>query len=262
MVADMEIVNSADGTPIAYQQVGDGPVVVIVNGALSMATDAAPLASALADAGFRAVTWDRRARGTSGDRAGSTPEDEVADLEAVIVAAGGDAIVLGHSSGAVLALFAASLGVPIRALFLSEPPFHFGEDEPAADLVERLQELVDEGRNEDAVVTFQLEGIGLPKEMVEGFRATPQFASLPPIAQSVVYDARLTRQVSIPTDAMLAVSQPVAILRGAQTFPFLIGAADRLAAAIPGAELVIVPESVMHRADPVATARVIADRAR
>ncbi|MFH8250431.1 alpha/beta fold hydrolase [Microbacterium sp. B2969] len=256
----MDIVTSADGTPIAYQQTGEGPVVVIVNGALSMAADAAPLASALADAGFRAVAWDRRARGSSGDAPESAPEREVEDLAAVIDAVGGDAAVLGHSSGAILALFAASLGVPITALFLSEPPFRFGQDEPGDDFADRLQALVDAGRNEDAVVTFQLEGIGLPKEMVEGFRATPQFASLPPIAQSVVYDTKLTHQVSTPTAEMLAVSQPVTVLRGEQTFPMLIGAADRLAGEIDGAELVVVPESVMHRADPVATARVIAER--
>ncbi|QIG40258.1 alpha/beta hydrolase [Microbacterium sp. 4R-513] len=256
----MHIVNSADGTPIAYDEVGEGPVVVIVNGALSQAVDAGPLASALADAGFRAVTWDRRARGSSGDKEGSTPEDEADDLAAVIGAVGGDAVVLGHSSGAVLALFAASLGVPIRALFLSEPPLRFGESEPAADLAERLQQLVDEGRGEDAVVTFQLEGVGLPKEMVDGFRASPQFAPLAAIAQSTVYDTKLTNQVSVPTAEMLSVSQPVTVLRGEQTFPILITGSDRLAESIPHAELVVVPESVMHRADPEATARVITER--
>jgi uncharacterized protein YceH (UPF0502 family) len=50
------------------------------------------------------------------------------------------------------------------------------------------------------------------------------------------------------------------VLRGAQTFPFLMSATDRLADEMPVAELVIVPESVMHRADPVATARVLAER--
>ncbi|WP_345803135.1 alpha/beta hydrolase [Microbacterium sp. AZCO] len=258
----MDIATSADGTPIAYQQTGDGPVVVIVNGALSQAVDAAPLASALASRGFRAVTWDRRARGSSGDAEGSTPEREAEDLAAVIEAVGGDAAVLGHSSGAVLALFAASLGVPIRALFLSEPPFHYGVDEPADDLAARLQQLVDDGRGEEAIVTFQLEGIGLPPQMVEAFRASPQFASLPPIAQSTVYDTKLTSQVSTPTPEMTSVSQPVTVLRGEQTFPFLIGSSDRLAGDIAHAELVVVPESVMHRADPEATARVIADRLR
>jgi pimeloyl-ACP methyl ester carboxylesterase len=259
----MDTATSADGTRIAYRETSDGPLVVIVNGALSVADDAAPLAAALADAGFRAVTWDRRARGTSGDAPGTTPEREVEDLAAVIAAAGGgaDAVVLGHSSGAVLTLLAASLGVPMRALFLSEPPLRFGEDEPAADLPERVQALVDAGHRADAVATFQIEGVGLPPELVEGMRTAGQLAPLESLAQSTAYDLTLVRQVSTPTSAMLAVAQPVHVLRGERTFPMLVAAASRLADAIPGAELVVVPESVMHRADPAATARVVAARA-
>jgi pimeloyl-ACP methyl ester carboxylesterase len=257
----METTVSADGVPIAYESMGGGPTVVIVGGAFSLGSDGKPLANALTDAGFRAVTVDRRARGSSGDKRGSSPEDEVADLAAVIESVGGDAIVVGHSSGAVLALYAASRGVPIRSLFLSEPPFRFGIDEPAGDFAQRLQQLVDDGKSDEAVVTFQLEGVGLPREMVEGIRQSDQFAALVPLAQSTVYDATLTAQVSTPTPEMLSVSQPVTILRGEQTFPIIVTAADRLAHEMPDAELVIVPESVMHRADPVATARVIRERA-
>ena len=251
---------SADGTRIAYHQTGDGPVVVIVNGAMSRAVDAAGLADALADAGFRAVTWDRRARGDSGDAPGSTPEREAQDLAAVIDAVGHDAAVLGHSSGAVLALYAASLGVPVRALFLSEPPLRFGVGEPAGDLAERLQRFVDEGHPEDAITTFQLENVGLPREMVEAMCASEQFADLVPLAQSTVYDTNLVMAVSTPTPEMLAVDAPITVLRGEQTFPMLITASDRLAAEIDRAELVIVPESVMHRPDPAATARVVSER--
>ena len=200
----MNTVTSADGTPIAYDQTGDGPVVVIVNGAMSTAADAAGLADALTDAGFRAVTWDRRARGSSGDVRDSTPEREVEDLAAVISASGGEAAVLGHSSGAVLALFAASRRVPVRALFLSEPPLRFGVDEPADDLAERLQALVDDGRPDEAIVTFQIEGIGLPQEMVDGIRASDEFAALVPLAQSTVYDTNLVRVSSTPSTEMLS----------------------------------------------------------
>lgn len=256
----MDTVTSADGTPIAYEQTGAGPVVVIVGGAFSTAADAAGLASALADAGFLAVTWDRRARGSSGDAPGSTPEREAEDLAAVIDAVGGHAAVLGHSSGAVLALFAAARGVPVRALFLSEPPLRFGVDEPDDALAERLQRLVDECRPDEAVVTFQLEGVGLPRDMVESIRASDQFAALLPLAQSTVYDTNLVREASTPSDAMLSVRAPVTVLRGEQTFPLLLTAADRLAEAVDGAELVVVPESVMHRPDPVATARVVRER--
>lgn len=255
----MDTVTSADGTPIAFRTLGDGPTVVIVNGALSTAADASGLAEALAASGLRAVTWDRRARGDSGDARDSAPERESEDLAAVIEAAGGDAAVLGHSSGAVLALFAASLGVPIRRLFLSEPPLHAGEPAPH-DLPDRLQALVDDGALEDAVATFQVEGVGLPREMVEGMRARGTLTLLAPLAQSTVYDARLVRDAGGPTVAMLEVGQPIVILRGEQTFPVLVEAADRLAAARPDAELVVVPESVMHRPDPAATARIVAER--
>ena len=256
----MKTTTSADGTTIAFDDVGDGPPIIIVGGAFSVASDGSPLANALAEQGFRAVTVDRRGRGSSGDRRGSTPENEAEDLAAVVEAVGGDAMVLGHSSGAVLALFAAARGVPIRALFLSEPPFRFGVDDPSADLPERLQRLVDEGRGDEAVVTFQLEGVELPPEMVEQIRRSDMFDSLVAVAQSTVYDATLTRQLSTPTAEMMAVTAPVTILRGAQTFPLLIASADRLAEAMPAAELVIVPESVMHRPDPDATARVIRER--
>lgn len=256
----MDIATSADGTPIAFERTGEGPVVVIVNGALSTASDAGGLASALVDAGLQAVAWDRRARGSSGDARGSQPEREVEDLAAVIEAAGGRASVLGHSSGAVLALFAASRGVPIDALFLSEPPLRFGVDEPADDLAERLQGLVDRGEGAEAVTTFQLENVGLPQEMVDQLRASDQFEGLIPLAQSCVYDTLLVQQVSTPTPEMLTVSQPVTVMRGEQTFPMLITAADRLAEEIAHAELVVVPESVMHRPDPEATARVVRQR--
>lgn len=256
----MPHVASADGTPIAYRILGSGPVIVIVGGAMSTAQDALPLAEALVAAGMTGVVYDRRARGGSGDDPPSEPQREVEDLAAVIAAAGGRAAVLGHSSGAVLALFAASLGVPAERLFLSEPPFRFGEDEPAADLPDRLQDLVNEGRSDEAVVLFQLEGVGLPAAMVEQIRSSPLFDELVPLAQSVVYDARLTRDVSTPTPGMLAVRVPVTVLLGADTLPVLEVAAPRIADAIPGAELVRVPESIGHRPDPVATARVVSER--
>ncbi|WP_267626307.1 alpha/beta fold hydrolase [Gordonia sputi] len=256
----MAHVTSEDGTPIAYDTIGTGPVVVVVNGAMSKASDAAPLAQALADAGFTGVVFDRRARGYSGDTRPYSPDRDAEDLAAVISATGGTAAVLGHSSGAILALFAASRGVPIDHLFLSEPPFRFGEDDPATDLPDRLQQMVDDGQRADAVTTFQLEGVGLPPAIVEQIRNSPMFDGLLAIAQSVVYDATIARDFSQPTPQMLTVAMPVTILLGSDTFPLLEAAAPRLAEAITGAELVRVPESAGHRPDPAATARVIAER--
>lgn len=219
----MTFATSPDGTRIACYVTGDGPVVVIVNGAFQTGADSASadFAAALAGAGFRAVAYDRRARAASGDTRPFAPQREAEDLAAVIAANGDTASVVGHSSGAILALYAASLGVPASRLFLSEPPMRFGEDEPPADLPERLQALVDAGRPGDAVTTFQLEGVGLPAPVVEQIAASPVFGALTALAQSTVYDAWLTREVSTPTPAMLSVSMPVTVLSGRDTFPFL-----------------------------------------
>lgn len=256
----MEHARSADGTRIAFERIGEGRPVVILGGAFSTRAAALPLASALADVGFQGVAVDRRARGASSDRAPYAPQREVEDLAAVVEAVGGDAAVLGHSSGAVLALLAVSRGVPVVRLFLSEPPLRFGVDEPAADLPDRLQDLLDEGRREDAVVLFQREGVGLPEAVVEQIRASPIFPGLLPLAQSAVYDAALVGAVSDPPAEMLAVRTPVTVLRGEPTFPFLVVAAERLAEALPVAELVIVPESRDHAVDPAGTAGEVAAR--
>jgi pimeloyl-ACP methyl ester carboxylesterase len=256
----MQQTTSADGTPIAYDQVGEGHPVLIVGGAFSTADAGRPLAAALAEAGFQGVPVDRRGRAGSGDTAPYAPAREAEDLAAVIEAVGGTASVLGHSSGAILALFAAGEGVPITQLFLSEPPFRFGEGEPAADLPDRLQAFVDEGKPEEAVTLFQREGVELPDAVIDQIRQSPMFASLVPLAQSTVYDALLTKAVSTPTDAMTSVSVPVTIFRGEPTFPLLVRAAELLAEAIPDAELVVVPESHDHSVDPTGTVREISRR--
>jgi pimeloyl-ACP methyl ester carboxylesterase len=256
----MEIVESADGTPIAFTRAGDGHPVVVVGGAFSTSESGLPLAAALAETGFTGVAYDRRARAGSGDTAPYAPVREAEDLAAVIEAIGGRAAVLGHSSGAVLALLAAAEGVPVSHLFLSEPPFHFDVDPSAADLPGRLQACVDEGRPEDAVTLFQREVVGLPDVVIDQIRSSPMFAGLVPLAQSTVYDAILTAEVGAPTTAMTRVAVPVVILRGEPTFPFLVAAVERLAAAMPSAESVVVPESHDHGVDPEATARLVRSR--
>jgi len=256
----MQLTTSADGTRIAFNTMGTGAPVIIVGGALSTAEAGAPVAAALAEAGFQGVTMDRRARGASGDTLPYAPVREAEDLAAVIDEIGGGVAVLGHSSGAILALIAVAGGVSTTHLFLSEPPFRFGEAEPAADVPERIQALVDAGRPDEAVTLFQRDSVGLPEPLIEQIRASPMFGALVPLAQSTVYDALLVSSVSTPTHAMTHVAVPVTILRGEPTFPLLVTATDRLAEAMPHAELVVVPESHDHGVDPAGTVREIQRR--
>lgn len=248
---------SADGTTIAFDTIGSGPPVVVIGGAFSTADAGRPLAAALAAVGRTGVVMDRRGRGGSGDSAPYAPEREAEDIVAVIAAVGGDAAVLGHSSGAILTLLAAADGAPMTHAFLSEPPFRFGVGEPAGDFPARLQELVDQGRPEEAVTLFQREGVGLPDAVIDNIRSAPFYPALVAIAQTVVYDATIARHFSTPSPAMLATPVPVTILRGDPTYPLLVEAADRLARAMPVAEVVVVPESRDHGVDPAGTSREI-----
>src|ERR1700755_1481848 len=101
----MSTLTSADGTMIAYERAGDGPPVILVDGALCHrgSGPARPLAKALADQ-FTVYTYDRRGRGESGDTAPYAVEREIEDLQALVEEGGGTVAVYGISSGAALAL--------------------------------------------------------------------------------------------------------------------------------------------------------------
>lgn len=251
---------SADGTRIAIQEHGTGRPIILTAGALSTAASMRPLAASFADAGWRGVCWDRRGRGESGDTRYYAPEREIEDLHSVVDAVGGDAVVFGHSGGAVLAFLAAGAGVPMTDLFLSEPVLRFGEGEPPADLADRLQVLVDGGRPDQAVLTFQRENVRLSEQQIEQLADSPDFAPMVDLAQTTVYDTRLIAQASTPTREMLDIDVPTTIMRGEPAAPIFMTGCPRLAKLMPAADLVVVPESHDHALDPIGTVREVLAR--
>ncbi len=113
----LRTVISADGTVIAFDQLGEGPPVILVAGAFCSRLRTAPLAAAL-QGRFTILNCDRRGRGDSGDTRPYSIEREIEDLDALIADAGGSAAVFGHSSGATLAMEAAADGLKITKLVL------------------------------------------------------------------------------------------------------------------------------------------------
>jgi len=81
----MAAVRSADGTAIAYDQAGHGPLLIVVNRAMSTRfSGTKPQLAGLLAAHFTVLTCDRRGRGPSGDTQPYTAEREIEDLEALI----------------------------------------------------------------------------------------------------------------------------------------------------------------------------------
>lgn len=187
----MKKVTSKDGTSIAYDQAGQGPAVVLVDGAFNTRTFGpnVTLAPLLADA-FTVYTYDRRGRGDSGNTQPYAVEREIEDLEAVIQAAGGSAMVYGISSGAGLVLEAVNSGLPVTKVALFEAPYITDDSRKPVpeNFPAHLQNLVDMGKRGQVVKDFMTKGINLPGFVVVMMRFMPAWSKLTGIAPTVVYD--------------------------------------------------------------------------
>jgi hypothetical protein len=239
---------SADGTRIAYETHGSGPALVIVDGALC-SRDMGPsrgLAEAL-QRSFTVHVYDRRGRGESG--AGATAYDvdrEVDDLAAVITAAGGHAHVFAASSGFALALEAGRRGVEIDRLVGYEAPFILDATHPAndLDLPEQLQVMVDDGRRGDAVRAF-LKIVGAPSVMVAVMRLLPPWKKMAAVAHTLPYDLSIVVPFEqgrpLPAGYYDDVRCPTLVIAGGRSPEYLRNAQAAIAAAVPGADLRVLP---------------------
>ena len=234
-------VASKDGTSITYDRYGDGPPVVVVSGATSIRAYAVGLATALAST-FTVYAYDRRGRGDSGDTLPYAVEREIEDLDAVIRDVGGSAFVLGHSSGAVLALRAAAAGVPMAKLAVYEPPFIVDDSRPPApnDYVKHLDELVAQGRRGDAYAFFMTEVVGVPAEVVDSMRAAQIWQNMEAIAHTLAYDGRIMADTMsgkpLPAEPWNAITVPTLVMDGGASPEHMHTGADALATHLPSAE--------------------------
>ena len=233
----MQTVASRDGTEIAFERLGDGPALVLVDGALCGGGlgPMGPLAEALAPA-FAVHRYDRRGRGESGDSATYAVAREVEDLAAVIAAAGGSARVCGISSGAVLALEAAASNLPIERLVLYEPPLDVTGGDPEGDAYrEQLGRLLAAGRNGDAVDWF-LSNAGVPDEALAAMHAQPDWPQYEALAPTLAYDHAIVGDGAVPRERAAAITAPTLVANGERSPDFFRLAAEATAAAITGAE--------------------------
>lgn len=252
----MATTTSKDGTSIAFDRTGSGPAVVLVGGGPTTRGANAHLAGVLAEH-FTVVNYDRRGRGDSGDTAPYAVEREHEDLAAVIDVVGGSAMVVGSSGGAVLALQAAVAGVPITRLALWEPSYVVAgtRPHPGTDYRERLETLVSQGRAGDALEVFFTAAVGLPGDMVAGMRMAPFWSAMEALAPTLVYDATVAGDFSVPVAGLASVDVPVVVLDGGTT-PWLSDAARAAAAALPHAVQVTLPGQ-RHAVDPAVLAPAV-----
>jgi pimeloyl-ACP methyl ester carboxylesterase len=238
----MDTVVSRDGTRIAYDAQGDGPVVILVAGALcSRLGWSGPGLSERLSTRFTVINYDRRGRGDSGDTPPYAVEREIEDIEALIDRAGGKADLYGHSSGASLVLEAAvRLDGKVGKIALYEAPYN---DEPAARTAfsaynAELATLLAAGRKGDAVALF-MKYVGVPAEHIAGARSSPGWAGMEAIAPTLVYDHTgvMGGDGAIPAQRAAAVTATALVMAGSASYPFMMVTAERLSRIIPRARL-------------------------
>jgi len=238
----MNTVSSPDGTTIAYDTQGDGPAVILVDGALTVHSSGSgsELAKLLAPH-FTVYGFDRRGRGESRDTLPYAVDREIDDIEALIDRAGGSPFLYGHSSGGPLAMRAAlRLGSKVSKIAMYEPPYNNdpGAQESWSQYLTQLREALAEGRRGDAVALF-MRFVGAPAEQIDGMRRAPFWPGMEAVAPTLAYDhaAILGEPWSVPTELAARVSVPALVMAGDASLPFMPDAARVLSQAIPQGQL-------------------------
>ncbi|MGR6917791.1 alpha/beta fold hydrolase [[Actinomadura] parvosata] len=246
-------VTATDGTTISYREIGQGPGLVIVHGAMQTGHSQIDLARALSTE-FTCYLPDRRGRGGSGPAGAAYGIGrEVEDLDAVLRATGARYAV-GVSSGAIITLHTA-LARPdaLSKAVLFEPPLGLG-DVDLGGVLERFDREIAAGRTAAALVTGMraarlapplfaalprpvqewLTGLML-KSQDKGGGAGPTFGELAPTQRQ---DITLVAEATGDLARYRAVEVETLLLGGTRSRPHLRAALARLESVLPHARRV------------------------
>ncbi len=234
-------VTSKDGTIIAYSQVGQGPALILVDGALCYREFGPSKAlAALLSPHFTVITYDRRGRGESGDTLPYAVEREVEDLAALIEVVGGTAFIAGQSSGSALAIEAANHLSGITKLALYEAPFVVDDTgtpvTPA--FLARLKNLVAENQRTAAVKLF-MKQVGVPGFMLTIMPLMPVWSKLKAVAHTLPYDISTVVDYGtgkpLPEALGASITASTLVMDGGKSPTGMRHAMQALAQTLPGA---------------------------
>jgi pimeloyl-ACP methyl ester carboxylesterase len=243
----MRTVTSKDGTKIAFETVGSGPAVILVNGAMSYRrafdTTLEDLAELLGKH-FTVYDYDRRGRGESTDNSDArsfTKEREIEDIQALVEAAGGELMIVGFSSGGCVALETTAVTPGITKAFVYEVPFIVDDSrQPLADYEAHTTKLVAEGKLDELVEYFITVVAGIPAEFVAGIKQDQaMWARMRAIAPTIPHDAAFMSEFlkgkPLPAGYWAKVKVPVLVGDGGASPAWLRNAAEALGKALPHA---------------------------
>jgi pimeloyl-ACP methyl ester carboxylesterase len=249
-------VTSQDGTTIGYRQLGHGPGVVLVQGAMGSAQNFMQLAGALSDT-FTIYVPDRRGRGLSGLPYSKDYgiQKDVEDLDALLAKTGAH-YVFGLSSGALISLQAALTLPAIHKVAIFEPPL-FINGAPTA-VLPRLEKEIAQGKVAAALITgMKATQMGPPVfnviprwllEMLtnmamaqEDKKGKGDYLPMRALAPTLQYDFQVVVEMSGKLESFRAIRAEVLLLGGSKSPAFLKADLDALEKVLPQAKRVVFP---------------------
>lgn len=236
----MKKVLSKDGTTITYDAKGQGPMLILVLGALNRRSQGKKLTELLADR-FTIISYDRRGRGDSTDTLPYSTDKEVQDIEALIAEHGGTAYLYGHSSGCILALLAAQqLGKKIAGLALYELPYN--ADHAAQKVSEayrkELKQLLANEKYGDAVALF-VKSVGVTDKQIAAMQRLPMWKGLTAMAPTLAYDT-ITLMEQFPDIELQNIKQSTLVMFGQASPDFMGQTAAKLTETLSNATLKVL----------------------
>ena len=236
----MHTVQSRDGTTIAYKKSGSGPPLVLIHGSTA---DHTRWNSILPDLEKRFIVYavDRRGRGYSGDSDSYSLEREFEDVAAVVEAAGSQVNLLGHSFGALCAMDAALRTDRLNKLILYEPVFPVDGVrlyDPGAR--ENLEELSKHGDTEKLLVSFFRDIVKMSEKDISILQNEPVWQARLAAAHTLVREMA-DEDYQFDSARFHKLDVPTLLLVGEKSPPFLQKPTEKLAAALPNSQVVVLP---------------------
>jgi pimeloyl-ACP methyl ester carboxylesterase len=264
------------GHPIPVTDEGQGPAVLLLHPGSADRSSWAGVAAALTGR-FRVLRFDRWIyRDGHADPAPAGAEAmaaEVGDALAVAAAArrgpgdpegvprsaGERPLLVGHSSGAVVALESA-LAAPsaFRAMVLYEPPV--AVDEPlGGEALRRARAALDAGDPDRAIAIHMREIAGVPRLMVATMRRVPPvWRVVRGHAAAQITDDEAIESLGVGVGRYARLDLPVLLLGGTRSPAHMRERLDALAEVLPRLEEVVVLEGQGHMANLRAPGEVAA----
>ena len=147
----MPTINSKDHTKIAYQKIGTGPGLVLVQGAMGSIRNYQQLSQALAGS-FTVYLLERRGRGESCPvGSGYGLHTEVEDVQAMLKESGAPYL-YGLSSGAIISLATAAVTPTVKKLAIYEPPLYVNDPAKPAQVLANYRQAMSNGQIAKAMV--------------------------------------------------------------------------------------------------------------